>query len=72
MAAAQHERNPSVPRLAYSPDEASAALGVSRDFFDEHILPELRVVRLGRRRIVPVREVERWLDRMAARPLESR
>ena len=48
-------------RLAYSPDEAAAALGVSRDFFDEHIAPDLKIVRRGRRRLVPVRELERWL-----------
>jgi hypothetical protein len=57
-------------RLALSPDEAAAAIGVSRDFFDQHVLPELRVVRRGRRRLVPVRELERWLDESAARALE--
>lgn len=60
-----------IPRLALSPDEAAAAVGVSRDFFDEHILPELRVVRRGRRRLVPIRELERWLSDEGARPLES-
>ena len=58
-----------VARLALAPNEAAAALGVSRDFFDEHVLPELRIVRRGRRRLVPVRELERWLDREAAVPL---
>lgn len=61
-----------VPRLALSPDEAAAALGVSRDFLDEHVMPELRVVRRGRRRLVPVRELEAWLDRAAARTLDRR
>jgi hypothetical protein len=28
-------------RLALSPDEAAASLGVSRDFLDEHVAPEL-------------------------------
>lgn len=55
------------PRLALSPDEAAAVLGVSRDYFDEHILPELRVVRRGRRILVTLAELERWLDRAAAR-----
>jgi excisionase family DNA binding protein len=59
------------PRLALSPDEAAAAIGVSRDFFDEHVLPELRVVRRGRRRLVPVREIERWLEAEARRALEA-
>jgi hypothetical protein len=29
-------------RLALTPSEAAQALGCSRDFFDEHIGPELR------------------------------
>jgi hypothetical protein len=62
---------PALPRLALTPDEASAAIGVSRDFFDEHVLPELRVVRRGRRRLVPIREIERWLEEEAARALEA-
>lgn len=57
-------------RLALSPDEAATAIGVSRDFLDEHVMPELRVVRRGRRRLIPVRELDRWLDESAARALE--
>jgi excisionase family DNA binding protein len=60
-----------VVRLALSPDEAAAALGISRDHFDKHVQHELRVVRRGRRRLVPVRELERWLDREAAIPLKD-
>jgi excisionase family DNA binding protein len=63
--------DPRVPRLALSPDEAAATLGVSRDYFDEHVAPDLRIVRRGRRRIVPVRELERWLDQEAARAVEG-
>jgi excisionase family DNA binding protein len=59
-----------VPRLALSPDEAAAALGCSRDFLDEHVLHELRVVRRGRRRFIPLRELERWLESEACRALE--
>lgn len=59
-------------RLALSPDEAATALGVSRDFLDEHVMPELRIVRRGRRRLVPVRELERWLDEEACRVLDRR
>jgi excisionase family DNA binding protein len=54
-------------RLALSPDEAAAALGVSRDYFDEHVIAELRIVRRGRRILVALAELERWLDRSAAR-----
>jgi excisionase family DNA binding protein len=57
-------------RLALSPVEAALALGVSRDFFDEHVLPELRVTRRGRKVLVSVRELDRWLERSAALTLE--
>jgi excisionase family DNA binding protein len=51
-----------VPRIAMSKQEAASALGVSIDFFDEHIVRDLRMVRVGRRRLVPIAELERWLD----------
>ena len=54
------------PRLALSPAEAAGVLGVSRDYFDEHILPELRIIRRGRRILIPLAEIERWLERSAA------
>jgi excisionase family DNA binding protein len=55
-----------IPRLALSVDEAAASIGVSRDTLEREILHELRTVRVGRRRLVPLRELERWLDRNAA------
>jgi excisionase family DNA binding protein len=64
------ERDPKIPRLALSPAQAAEALSVSRDFFDEHIRHELRVVRRGRKILVPVRELERWLERNAAQTLD--
>ena len=62
---------PTVQRLALTPVEAAQALGISRDFLDQHILLELRVVRRGRRRLIPVREIERWLDQHATTPLRD-
>lgn len=53
-------------RLALSKSEAADALGLSPDAFEQHVMPGLRVVRAGRRLIVPVVELERWLDRNAA------
>ncbi len=53
--------------MPLSKTEAAAALGVSVDFFDEHVAPELRIVRRGRRRLVQLREIERWLDANATR-----
>jgi excisionase family DNA binding protein len=60
-----------VPRLALSLDEAAASLGVSRDYFDEHVRPELRVARRGRRVLIAVTELERWLEQNAARVLDA-
>jgi hypothetical protein len=58
-------------RLALSRSEAAEALGVSVDFLEAHILDELRVVYRGRRRLIPVCELERWLAENACRPLEG-
>jgi excisionase family DNA binding protein len=60
---------PILTRLALSKAEAAAALGVSVDFFEEHVMHELRIVRRGRRRLIPVEELRRWLDESAARTL---
>ena len=50
----------SIPRIALTPAEAAAAIGVGPDFFDANVAPELRLVRRGRKRLVPVSELERW------------
>lgn len=60
------------PRLALSPDEAARVLGVSRDYLDEHVIAELRIVRRGRRILIALSELERWLDRAAARGTVAR
>ena len=57
----------SVPRIALTPPEAAAALGVGPDFFDANVAPELRVIRRGRKRLVPVSELERWAAENAER-----
>jgi hypothetical protein len=58
-----------VPRLALSREEAAAALGMSLDSFERHVQPTLQLVRLGRMRLVPVREIERWLEENADRAI---
>ena len=60
-----------IPRLALSVAEAASSLGVSDDFFREHVAPELRIVRAGRKRLVAVRELERWLASSASRILDE-
>jgi excisionase family DNA binding protein len=57
-------------RLTLSPNEAATVVGCSRDFFDQHVKPELRVVRRGRLVLVPVRELQRWVDENAAKVLD--
>lgn len=56
-----------VPRLALRPDEAAEAIGLGRSAFYERVLPELRVVYAGRARLIPVTEIERWLEKEAVR-----
>ncbi len=59
----------SIPRIALTPPEAAAAIGVGPDFFDTNVAPELRLVRRGRKRLVPVSELERWTAENAGRVL---
>ena len=49
-----------VPRIALTAAEAAEALGVGVTFFDQEVAPELRVIRRGRKRLIPVAELERW------------
>ena len=60
-----------IPPLALRPEEAATALGVSDDFFRQHIKDELRWVRRGRIRFVFVTELERWGQENAARVLDG-
>lgn len=52
-------------RVTLSKQEAAAALGVSVTFFEDEIAHELKMIRRGRRRLVPVSELERWADKNA-------
>jgi hypothetical protein len=54
-------------RLALRPAEAAEAIGLGRSAFYANVLPELRVVYVGRARLIPVSELERWLEREAIR-----
>jgi hypothetical protein len=42
-------------------------LGVSDEFFAQHVALELRFVRRGRKKLVALRELERWLRESASR-----
>jgi len=69
MSATKLPTGQAVPRLALTKAEAAEALGVSVDFFEDHIMCELRIVRRGRRRLIPVTELVRWLESSADRAL---
>lgn len=49
-----------VPRVALSRQEAAVALGMSLDSFERYVQPELRLIRRGKLRLVPLVELERW------------
>ena len=61
----------SILPLALTPARAAAALDMSEDHFREHVGPELRWIRRGRKRVVAVAELDRWLERNASRALDS-
>jgi excisionase family DNA binding protein len=50
-------------KLAYSRREAAEALGLSLQSFKRHVQPQLRAVYVGRLRLYPRSELERWLAR---------
>lgn len=60
-----------IPRLALTREEAAASVGMSLDSFGRHVQPTLRLVRLGRMRLVPVGELEQWLRDNAQRTLDA-
>jgi hypothetical protein len=45
---------------------------VGPDFFEENVAPELRLIRRGRKRLVPVVELERWVSASAGRPVRRK
>ena len=62
-----------LPRLAFnSKAEVAEALGVSPDFVEDHVWPELKVVRRGRKGFVAVTELQGWLDQNAELTLGNR
>ena len=59
-----------VPRLTLSRREAAAALGMSVNHFARHVQPELKVVTSGQLVLIPVNELERWVQRHARQLVE--
>lgn len=59
-----------VPRVALTRAEAASALGISVDSFERYVQPEVRVIRRGRMRLIPLGDLERWADENAALTLD--
>jgi hypothetical protein len=60
-----------VAPLTLTRAQAAEALGISLKTFERHVQPDLRLVRISRLRLVPVRELERWIEHHSARTLEG-
>ena len=57
--------------VALTREDAARALGMSLDSFERHVQPEIRLIRRGKLRLVPVAELQRWADHNAERVLAS-
>ena len=51
-----------VPVVALRPDEAAFALGVSRDWFDQNVKPEVPHIRRGKLTLFSVKALEKWAE----------
>src|SRR4051812_42923967 len=71
MGARKLPESQDLPRLALTKREAAEALGMSIDSFERYVQPDLRVVRRGRMRLIPVRELQRWVDENASKTLSA-
>jgi hypothetical protein len=57
--------------IAVSRADAAQALGMSLDSFERNVQPDVRIIRRGRLRLVPVAELVRWADENAERLLDN-
>jgi hypothetical protein len=42
---------------------------MSLDSFERYVQPDVRMIRCGRLRLIPLTELQRWADQAARRPL---
>jgi hypothetical protein len=61
-----------VPRYTLTRREAAASLGISLNHFERRVQPELKVVLSGQLVLIPVSEIERWVQRHAHQLVELR
>ena len=58
-------------KLLLTREEACEALGMSLRHFERHVQGHVRMVRVGQKRLVSVRELERWIERQEEIPREK-
>jgi hypothetical protein len=51
--------------VAVTREDAARLLGMSLDSFERHVQPEIKLIRRGKLRLVPVGELKRWAERNA-------
>lgn len=54
-----------VAPIALTKTDAAAALGISIDSLERHVIPQIRVIRRGKLVLVPTRELTRWVEENA-------
>lgn len=59
----------STPPIAVTRETAAEMVGMSVDSFERHVQPEVRLIRRGKLRLVPVEELRRWCEANAERVL---
>jgi hypothetical protein len=62
---------PPVPAIALAEAEAAAALGMGASFFRDHVMPDVRSIRIGTKVLYPVADLERWALERAERVLDT-
>lgn len=55
----------SVPPIALTKADAATALSISIDSLERHVIPHVRVIRRGKLVLIPVAELDRWVDESA-------
>jgi hypothetical protein len=56
-----------VPQLALRIKDAAQALAISVESFERYVEPEMKLLRLGTMKLVPTRELQRFIDENACR-----
>jgi hypothetical protein len=62
----------SEPRFALTRTEAARSLGMGLTSFETYVQPQIRLIRAGRKVLVPVAELKRWSEENAEPVLTER